>query len=64
MPKNAQQKNADDHGGILDREVWSAIRYLDPESDHSESDIAAIIALLVVVSIVCAVCLLLYLRGL
>ncbi|HUE53852.1 MAG TPA: hypothetical protein VMO80_16025 [Terriglobales bacterium] len=64
VPRSNQQKEANDHGTISDQEVWSAIRYLDPESDDSESDITAGIALLVVVCIVCLVCALLHLRGL
>ena len=63
-PSNDQQEEANDHRIISDREVWSAIRYLDPESDHGESDIAAAIGLLAVVCIVCIVCVLLHSRGL
>jgi hypothetical protein len=64
VPRDNQQKEAHDHEIISDREVWSAIRYLDPQSDHRESDIAAAIALLAVVFIVCLVCALLNSRGL
>ena len=56
MPRNNEQKEANDHRTISDREVWSAIRYLDPESDHRESEVAvtiAVSALLCIVSIVC-----------
>ncbi len=55
MPRNNQQKEAIDTEIISDREVWSAIRYLDPESDHRECDIAAAIAVLAIVAIVCMV---------
>jgi hypothetical protein len=64
VPRNNQHKEANDHGIISDREVWSAIRYLDPESDPRESDVAAAIALSAVVCIVCLVRALLLLRGL
>ena len=55
MRRNNEQKEAKDSDTISEREVWSAIRYLDPESDHRESDIAAAIAVLAIVSIVCLV---------
>jgi hypothetical protein len=64
VPRNNQQKETKDNGLIPDREVWFAIRYLDPESDHRECDIAAAVACLAVVCIVCMVCVLLHLRGL
>ena len=55
MRRNNEQKEANDSEIISEREVWSAIRYLDPESNHRESDIAAAIAVLAIVSIVCLV---------
>jgi hypothetical protein len=61
---NDQQKETIELGVISDRDVWFAIRYLDPESDHRECDIAAAIACLAVVCIVCIVWILLHLRGL
>jgi len=64
VPRNNEQKEANDSEIICDREVWSAIRYLDPESDHRECDIAAAIAVLAAVCIVCMVALLFHLRGL
>ncbi len=57
-------KEANNGEIISDREVWSAIRYLDPESNHRESDIAAAIAVVSIVSIVFVVVVLVYLRGL
>jgi hypothetical protein len=53
--RNNEQKEANDSEIISEREVWSAIRYLDPELDHRESDIAAAIAVLAIVSIICLV---------
>jgi hypothetical protein len=64
VPRNNEQKKANDHGTISDRQVWSTICYLDPESDHRESEIAATIAALAVVCMVCIVCVLFHLRGL
>ena len=51
MPRNNEQKDGNDSEVISDREVWSAIRYLDPESesDRRKSDIAAAIAVLAIV---------------
>ena len=64
MLEPSQQKRADNDEMIPDQELWSVIRYLDPELDRRASDFAAIIALLAAVSIVSAVYVLLYLRGL
>ena len=55
MARHNEQKEANDSEIISDGEVWSAIRYLDPESDHRECDIAAAIAVLAIVAIVCMV---------
>ena len=64
MPRNNQQKETIDQEVISEREVWLVIQYLDPESDHRECNIAAAIALLAAVCIVCMACVLLHLRGL
>jgi hypothetical protein len=53
VPRNNKQKEGNDSEIISDREIWSAIRYLDPESDHRQSDIAAAIAVLALACIVC-----------
>jgi hypothetical protein len=53
MARHNEQKGANDSEIISDGEVWSAIRYLDPELDHRESDIAAVIAVLAIVAILC-----------
>ncbi len=57
MPRNNEQKDGNDSEVISDREVWSAIRYLDPESesDRRKSDIAAAIAVLAIVCMLCVV---------
>ena len=65
MQRHNEQKEANDSEIISDREVWSAIRYLDPESDGVASDLAVIvISLLVIAALVCAVWLLFRLCGL
>jgi hypothetical protein len=66
VPRGNEQEEANDIEIISDREVWSAIRYLDPESesDRRQGDIAAAIALMAIVCIVGMVIALLHLRGL
>jgi hypothetical protein len=57
VPRNNEQKDGNDSEVISDREVWSAISYLDPESesDRRKSDIAAAIAVLAIVCMLCVV---------
>jgi hypothetical protein len=57
VPRDNEQKEANDSEIISDREVWSAIRYLDPESesDRRKSDIAAAIAVLAIICMLCTV---------
>ena len=57
MPRDNEQKEANDSEFISDREVWSEIRYLDPESESErrESHIAAAIAVLSIVCMLCAI---------
>jgi len=64
MPRHNEQKEANDSEIISDREIWSAIRYLDPESDHRECDIAATVAIVAVICIVCMVVMLFHFPGL
>lgn len=52
MARNDKEKEANDSEIISDSEIWSAIRYLDPELDRRESDIAAAIAVLAMVCII------------
>jgi hypothetical protein len=56
VPRNNEQKEANE-SDVFDREVWSAIRYLDPESesDGRKGDIAAAIAVLAIVGMLCTV---------
>jgi len=53
VPRDNEQKEANDSEIISDREVWSAIRYLDPEweSERKKSDNAAVVAVLAIVCI-------------
>ena len=51
MPRDNEQKEANENEIISDRAVWSAIHYLDPESetDRRKSDIAAAITVLAII---------------
>ena len=51
------QEEANDSEIISDREVWSAIDYLDPESEshRRKSNIAAAIAVLAIICMLCTV---------
>jgi hypothetical protein len=63
--KHDQQKREHDLEMISDQDLWSVIRYLDPESDACLGDLAVIvISLTVFASIVGAVWLIVHLRGL
>jgi hypothetical protein len=64
MPRHNEQKEANESEGISDREIWSAIRHLDPESAHRECDIAATVAIVAVICIICMVVVLFHFRGL
>ena len=59
-----QRKRTDDDEMIPDQELWSVIRYLDPELDRRESDFDVLITLLVIVSIGCIIYVVLHFRGL
>ena len=55
--RDNEQKEANDSEIISDREVWSAIRYLDPESesDRRKGNIVAAIAVLAIICMLCTV---------
>jgi hypothetical protein len=57
VPRDNEQKEANDSEIISDRVVWSAIHYLDPEweSDRRKSDITAAIAVLALVCMYCVI---------
>ena len=64
MPRHNEQKEANDSEIISDREIWSAIRYLDPQSNLRACDIAAIVTVVALIFIVCTVVMLFHFRGL
>ena len=64
MARHNEQKEANDSEIIPDREIWPAIRYLDPESNLRACDIAAVIAVVAVICIVCMVVMLFHFREL
>ena len=64
MARHNAQEEANDSGIISDREVCSAIRYLDPDSALRECDIAAVVAVVALICIVCIVVVLFHFRGL
>jgi hypothetical protein len=64
MARHNEQKEANDSEIISDREVCSAIRYLDPESALRECDVAAVVAVVALICIFCIVALLFHFRGL
>jgi hypothetical protein len=64
VPRDDEQKEASASEIISDREVWSVIRYLDPnsKSDRRKSDIAAAVAVLAIAGMYCVI--IFYLREL
>jgi hypothetical protein len=64
VEKNAEQNNMKEEETVSEREIWLTIRYLDPDTECNASDIALIVTVVAIVSIVCAVGVLLRLRGL
>ena len=51
MARHKEQEEANDSEIISDGEVWSAIRYLDPESDHRDDDVTVAIVVLAIASV-------------
>jgi len=45
-------------------EVWSAIRYLDPDENHSPANAVAVIIVLALALLICMVLIEIHLRGL
>lgn len=62
MEKHIEHKKATGEQGPSDQEIWSKIRYLDP--DIKRSDGVVIITVLAILAIVGVVVALLYSRGL
>ena len=63
MAKNTEQQKRNDEETVSDDEIWSAIRYLDPETKETVHNIAVTITLIAVFSI-CLACIVFHLRGL
>jgi len=57
-----QKKN--DEATVSDQEIWSAIRYLDPETTETEHNLAVTITLIAIFSICLACWIVFHLRGL
>jgi hypothetical protein len=51
MARHNEQKEANDSEIISDGEVWSAIRYLDPELDYRDNDVTVAIVVLAIASV-------------
>jgi hypothetical protein len=51
MARHNEHKEANDSEIISDGEVWSAIRYLDPELDHRDNDVTVAIVVLAIASV-------------
>jgi hypothetical protein len=60
MARHNEQKEANDSEIISDGEVWSAIRYLDPESDHRDNDVTVAIVVLAIASVLSMIMLLVH----
>ncbi len=46
-----------------EQEIWSAIRYLDPDEETEAGDIAAIITIVALLFVILVVCVLLWVLG-
>jgi hypothetical protein len=64
MMNSDVSKKALDRGVVSDREVWAAIRYLDPQSERNRSDFVIIVVLFAAVSLLTVVLVLMRVRGL
>jgi len=60
MARHNEQKEANDSEIISDREIWSAIRYLDPELDHTDNDVTVAIVVLAISSLLSMIILLVH----
>jgi len=64
LGKNTEQKKKSDEETIPEQEIWSIIRYLDPDTETKASNIAPIVSFIVILSIYLACVIVLHLRGL
>jgi hypothetical protein len=60
---SVRQKKNNDEETVSNQEIWSTIRYLDPDTKESASNIA-VLATLAAIFWIGLACLLLHLRGL
>jgi hypothetical protein len=60
MARHNEQKEANDSEIISDGEIWSAIRYLDPELDHRDNDVTVAIVVLAIASVLSMIILLVH----
>jgi len=58
-----RQKKNNDEETVSNHEIWSTLRYLDPDAHTKASNIAVVVTLIAIFSI-CLVCIVLRLRGL
>ena len=63
MAKNTEQKKRNGEETVSDDEIWSAIRYLEPETKETGHNIAVTITLIAIFAI-CLACIVFHLRGL
>jgi hypothetical protein len=52
MTRNVKRKKSDDNETYSDHEIWSAIRYLDPDIKPRQSDVAAGVAWIAVLLLI------------
>ena len=57
------EQRREDEKTDQEQEVWSAIRYLDPDEEHKSADIAAIVAVVALLLIILVIFVGLYVRG-
>jgi hypothetical protein len=57
-----QKKNSDEES-VSEQEIWSTIRYLDPDTKAEASSVAATVTFIAIFSI-CLACIVLHLCGL
>jgi hypothetical protein len=58
-----RQKKNNDEETVSDHEIWSTLRYRDPDAQTKASNIEVVVTLIAIFSI-CLVCIVLRLRGL
>jgi len=64
MRRNSLARKTINEGSLNSEELWNAICYVDPDSDSKRGNLSAVLALLLVALLICAVGLALHFRGL